>query len=157
MVIFYFIWTMTEITTNWFYRILVSDLTPNIGLFWYFFMEVFTHFRTFFAFVFQAHAFIYTIPLALQFGYVWEKSDLFTLIFCFCICLCFINYLELLFFFKKKQSEHPIFLFFIQSGIVAIFKSYPSLSDVSFVLCFALLYKYLYKCKWRKTSWIFLL
>uniref|UniRef100_UPI00358FF5AD phosphatidylinositol glycan anchor biosynthesis class U protein isoform X2 n=1 Tax=Myxine glutinosa TaxID=7769 RepID=UPI00358FF5AD len=41
----------------------VPDLTPNVGLFWYFFTEVFEHFRLFFICIFQLNAFIYTLPL----------------------------------------------------------------------------------------------
>jgi len=44
----------------------VSDLAPNVGIFWYFFTEVFDHFRTFFVFVFQIHAFIYVAPLTIR-------------------------------------------------------------------------------------------
>lgn len=31
----------------------VSDLTPNVGMWWYFFTEMFEHFRSFFLGVFQ--------------------------------------------------------------------------------------------------------
>ncbi|GIY79784.1 phosphatidylinositol glycan anchor biosynthesis class U protein [Caerostris darwini] len=44
----------------------VPDLTPNIGLFWYFFTEMFEHFRIFFLCTFQLNVFIYTIPLAVR-------------------------------------------------------------------------------------------
>ncbi|XP_061544321.1 phosphatidylinositol glycan anchor biosynthesis class U protein isoform X1 [Phycodurus eques] len=44
----------------------VPDLTPNIGLFWYFFAEMFEHFRLFFLCVFQINVFIYTIPLSIK-------------------------------------------------------------------------------------------
>lgn len=44
----------------------VSDLAPNVGIFWYFFTEVFDHFRTFFVFVFQMHAFIYVAPMTIR-------------------------------------------------------------------------------------------
>lgn len=47
--------------------IFVPDLTPNIGLFWYFFTEMFEHFRLFFLWTFQLNAFIYTLPLAVRF------------------------------------------------------------------------------------------
>ncbi|CAG2176453.1 unnamed protein product [Oppiella nova] len=43
----------------------VPDLTPTIGIFWYFFTEMFDHFREFFLWTFQINAFIYVIPLAL--------------------------------------------------------------------------------------------
>lgn len=44
----------------------VPDLTPNIGVFWYFFTEMFEHFRIFFVCVFQINVFIYSIPLAVK-------------------------------------------------------------------------------------------
>uniref|UniRef100_A0A8C1D0P7 Phosphatidylinositol glycan anchor biosynthesis, class U n=1 Tax=Cyprinus carpio carpio TaxID=630221 RepID=A0A8C1D0P7_CYPCA len=44
----------------------VPDLTPNIGLFWYFFAEMFEHFRLFFSCVFQINVFFYTIPLSIK-------------------------------------------------------------------------------------------
>ncbi|XP_060775168.1 phosphatidylinositol glycan anchor biosynthesis class U protein [Neoarius graeffei] len=44
----------------------VPDLTPNIGLFWYFFAEMFEHFRFFFICVFQINIFLYTIPLSIK-------------------------------------------------------------------------------------------
>ncbi|KAF2076361.1 hypothetical protein CYY_002318 [Polysphondylium violaceum] len=48
------------------FTLFVEDLTPNIGLFWYYFIEVFDHFRNFFLFIFQYHVFIYCIPLAIR-------------------------------------------------------------------------------------------
>ncbi|CAG0916486.1 unnamed protein product [Notodromas monacha] len=45
----------------------VPDLTPNIGLFWYFFTEMFEHFRMFFICSFQINAFIYAAPLLIKF------------------------------------------------------------------------------------------
>ena len=47
-------------------RLLVPDLTPNIGLFWYFFIEIFEHFRVFFLSTFQLHVFLYVLPLAVK-------------------------------------------------------------------------------------------
>ncbi|KAG5274370.1 hypothetical protein AALO_G00135370 [Alosa alosa] len=44
----------------------VPDLTPNIGLFWYFFAEMFEHFRLFFICVFQINIFFYSIPLSIK-------------------------------------------------------------------------------------------
>jgi len=38
-----------------------------MGLFWYFFLEMFDHFRLFFLVVYQINIFIYTIPLAIIF------------------------------------------------------------------------------------------
>ncbi|MEE6526045.1 hypothetical protein FKM82_026436 [Ascaphus truei] len=44
----------------------VPDLTPNIGLFWYFFAEMFEHFSLFFVCVFQINVFFYAVPLAIK-------------------------------------------------------------------------------------------
>ncbi|KAL3189742.1 hypothetical protein MRX96_021206 [Rhipicephalus microplus] len=44
----------------------VPDLTPNIGVFWYFFTEVFEHFRVFFLWIFQLNAFVYMVPLSIR-------------------------------------------------------------------------------------------
>lgn len=46
---------------------MVSDLTPNIGLFWYFFAEMFQHFEALFLAAFQINSFIYAVPLTLRF------------------------------------------------------------------------------------------
>ncbi|ODN81964.1 hypothetical protein L202_02299 [Cryptococcus amylolentus CBS 6039] len=44
----------------------VADLTPNVGMWWYFFTEMFDHFRTFFLGVFQLHTVIYVAPICLR-------------------------------------------------------------------------------------------
>jgi len=48
------------------FNLLVSDLTPNIGVFWYFFTEVFKHYRLFYLFAYQYHTLIYAIPLYIR-------------------------------------------------------------------------------------------
>lgn len=46
----------------------VPDLKPNIGLFWYFFTEMFEHFRLLFISSFQINALVlYALPLTLRF------------------------------------------------------------------------------------------
>ncbi len=54
----------------------VPELTPNVGLFWYFFTEMFEHFRVFFVCTFQLNVFVYVIPLAIRL-----KRDPFLLAF----------------------------------------------------------------------------
>ncbi|KAF9969432.1 hypothetical protein BGZ73_008221 [Actinomortierella ambigua] len=44
----------------------VSGLTPNLGLLWYFFIEMFDHFRPFFVVVFQLHIFIFAAPVSIK-------------------------------------------------------------------------------------------
>ncbi|KAH7406169.1 GPI transamidase subunit PIG-U [Phaeosphaeria sp. MPI-PUGE-AT-0046c] len=47
-------------------RLLLSDLTPNVGLWWYFFIEMFDSFREFFLGVFWLHAASYTPGLTIR-------------------------------------------------------------------------------------------
>ncbi|XP_067145001.1 phosphatidylinositol glycan anchor biosynthesis class U protein [Centruroides vittatus] len=86
----------------------VPDLTPNIGLFWYFFTEMFEHFRIFFLWTFQINAFIYTLPLAIR---------------------------------LKKE---PMLLFYILLTLMAVFKSYPSISDVGLYLAIMPIWTHLF-------------
>lgn len=46
--------------------IFVQDLTPNIGLWWYFFVEMFSFFRNFFISVFQLFAAAFSIPMTIR-------------------------------------------------------------------------------------------
>ncbi|KAG1454790.1 hypothetical protein G6F56_007235 [Rhizopus delemar] len=78
--------------------IFLTDLTPNVGVFWYFFIELFDQFRSFFMLVFQFHAFIFTLPVCIKF------------------------------------SHQPLFAIAVLCGIMAIFKSYPSVSDATLYL-----------------------
>ena len=54
----------------------VPELTPNMSLFWYFFTEMFEHFRLFFVCTFQVNVFIYVIPMTFKL-----KKDPFLLSF----------------------------------------------------------------------------
>ncbi|EGG02205.1 uncharacterized protein MELLADRAFT_117611 [Melampsora larici-populina 98AG31] len=73
-----------------------QNLNPNLGLHWYFSIEIFDHFRLFFNLVFQLHLLIYLIPFLIK--------------------------------FKNER----VFGFVLMNGIVSIFKSYPSIGDVTF-------------------------
>uniref|UniRef100_A0A914DJE6 Phosphatidylinositol glycan anchor biosynthesis class U protein n=1 Tax=Acrobeloides nanus TaxID=290746 RepID=A0A914DJE6_9BILA len=42
----------------------VPDLTPNVGAFWYFFVQIFDHYREFFRWIFQLNMLIYIVPLS---------------------------------------------------------------------------------------------
>mmetsp|Transcript_157568 Transcript_157568/g.278044 ORF Transcript_157568/g.278044 Transcript_157568/m.278044 type:complete len:517 (-) Transcript_157568:37-1587(-) len=46
----------------------LKDLTPNVGLFWYMFIEVFDRYRDMFLVAFHAHLLFYPIPLHLRMG-----------------------------------------------------------------------------------------
>lgn len=47
--------------------LMLKDLTPTIGVWWYFFTEMFEFFRPFFVGVFQIYCGIYSLPLAIRF------------------------------------------------------------------------------------------
>lgn len=50
-----------------YFRLNVRDLKPNIGLFWYFFTEMFEHFRALFVCAFQLNASVlYVVPLSIR-------------------------------------------------------------------------------------------
>jgi len=57
-------WTFLHSTYK--FILLVPDLRPNVGLFWYFFTEMFEHFRPLFVCAFQINCFLYVAPLALR-------------------------------------------------------------------------------------------
>ncbi|KAI0352652.1 PIG-U-domain-containing protein [Trametes cingulata] len=58
-------WSWVEKT--WGASLTLPDLTPNPGLWWYFFTEMFDHFRPFFLMVFSVHLLIYVAPLCIKF------------------------------------------------------------------------------------------
>ncbi|XP_053213035.1 phosphatidylinositol glycan anchor biosynthesis class U protein-like [Panonychus citri] len=53
------------LSSSYLFLLSVPDFTPNIGLFWYFFTEMFDQFRDFFLWTFQINTFVYSIPLSL--------------------------------------------------------------------------------------------
>ena len=133
----------------------VQDLTPNVGLFWYFFTEVFEHFRLFFLCVFQINAFIYTLPLSIRFRSEFiasEKAILFK----------FVNppslpspspippslsFFLLLFVSLPISSEHPMFLAYVLLSLIALFKSYPCIGDTALPLALLPLWAHTFRCK----------
>jgi len=54
------------LTATYGVRLLLSDLTPNVGLWWYFFIEMFDSFRAFFLGVFWLHAASYMPGLTIR-------------------------------------------------------------------------------------------
>jgi len=55
------------IPKTWGVGLTLPDLTPNPGLWWYFFTEMFDHFRPFFLIVFSIHLLIYVFPICIKF------------------------------------------------------------------------------------------
>lgn len=98
------------------FHLLVPDLTPNVGLWWYFFIEIFDSFREFFLGVFWLH-------LA---GYVGGLTI--------------------------RLRRQPLFVVTSLLGLFAIFKPYPSISDVSLYFALLPLYRHLFPCMFSPNS-----
>ncbi|OAP55177.1 hypothetical protein AYL99_10877 [Fonsecaea erecta] len=87
-------------------QLTVPDLTPNVGLWWYFFIEIFDSFRDFFIGVFWLHLV----------GYVGGMT--------------------------LRLQNQPLFVITSLLGLFAIFKPYPSITDVSLYLGFLPMYQH---------------
>ncbi|KAH9978874.1 PIG-U-domain-containing protein [Lactifluus volemus] len=55
------------VRNTWGAGLLLPDLTPNPGLWWYFMTEMFDHFRPFFLMAFSVHLITYVAPLCIKF------------------------------------------------------------------------------------------
>ncbi|CAM9574960.1 unnamed protein product, partial [Discosporangium mesarthrocarpum] len=49
-------------------QLMCEDLTPNVGLYWYFFTEIFPRFRLFFRVLFLSHPYVYVLPATIRLG-----------------------------------------------------------------------------------------
>ncbi|KAJ3793319.1 PIG-U-domain-containing protein [Lentinula aff. detonsa] len=87
-------------STTWGTSLSLPSMTPNPGLWWYFFTEMFDHFRPFFLVVFNVHLLMYVAPICIKF------------------------------------QHDPLYALFILVGILATFKSYPTLSDHGLFIAF---------------------
>lgn len=54
------------IDATYLFSLTVPDYTPNIGMFWYFYTEMFDAFLPFFIWIMQINAFIHAVPLAIS-------------------------------------------------------------------------------------------
>lgn len=57
----------TFINSTYGFILTVPELTPNMGIFWYFFTEMFDHFRSLFVWTFQLNLVMYVAPLSIKF------------------------------------------------------------------------------------------
>lgn len=69
-------WSWNFLQSTYGVHILLTDLTPNIGLWWYFFMEMFDSFRDFFLGVFWLHMVSYVGGITIRL----RKQPLFAII-----------------------------------------------------------------------------
>ena len=86
----------------------VSDLTPNVGMWWYFVTEMFDHFRPFFVGVF--HVSICTLQIIID-------DQLHNVLYVAPVCL--------------RMKHDPLLAMVIITGIFSTWKSYPALGDLA--------------------------
>lgn len=96
-------------------RLMVDDLAPNAGLVWYFFVEMFPHFRAFFTMVVNLHTLSYTVPALIK----WRSDPLFAV--------------------TVLVGIHALFQTYPSAGDAALYLalwslSYPRLSDCTYAL-----------------------
>jgi phosphatidylinositol glycan class U len=102
----------------------VVDCTPNIGLFWYFFTEIFQRFRLFFNLIFHGHLLIYIIPLTLRLS----EEPLF--LACTIQSLC--NLFQAYPVYADLSMIFILFLFHIELISIKIRRIYPILILLAF-------------------------
>lgn len=90
------------------FQLMVPDLTPNIGLWWYFQIEIFDPFREFFIGVFWLH----------MAGYVGGMTI--------------------------RLHKEPLFVITSLLGLFAVFKPYPSISDIAVYFGFLPMYQHIF-------------
>lgn len=57
----------TFVANNIISKLLFKEQYPNIGLWWYFFIEIFQEYRDFFKFIFNCYCFIFVVPIFIRF------------------------------------------------------------------------------------------
>ncbi|KAH3666970.1 hypothetical protein OGAPHI_003420 [Ogataea philodendri] len=123
---------------NYCSTVLFKKIIPNIGLWWYFFTEIFEFFNSFYLAVFNIYSFIFVIPLTLRF-----PNDL---LFASWILIGFLN------FAKPYPTVTDLNLFY---SMLIVFKVYykklkfsPFLSYVGITIILTLLpvFYYVWMC-----------
>ncbi|CDK26563.1 unnamed protein product [Kuraishia capsulata CBS 1993] len=76
-----------QFLTNYETIVMFHKITPNLGLWWYFFTEIFQFFNNFFVGVFNLYTFIFIVPFTLRFGKT--KRDL---MFALWVSIGFVNF-----------------------------------------------------------------
>ncbi|KAF8453521.1 GPI transamidase subunit PIG-U [Terfezia claveryi] len=104
-------------------HLLLPDLTPNVGLWWYFFIEMFDPFREFFLCVFQLHLLIYAPGLTIRL----RKQPLF-------VCITMLGILSI---FKSYPSIGDTALYL---SLLPLYRHIIPLMRYSFVVTSAILY-----------------
>lgn len=121
----------------------LPDLSPNVGLWWYFFTEIFDSYRDFFLCVFTLHVIIYAAPITIRLS----SDPLFSFVAVLGLTSVFKSYptvgehsvvLHLLFLFpdafsRKLAPLHPTRNANLHQACNTHFLPYPSYFTVSFL------------------------
>ncbi|PKI85630.1 hypothetical protein MVES1_000715 [Malassezia vespertilionis] len=103
-------------------RILLDDLAPSSGLAWYFFVQMFGHFRSFFLLVVNVHLWAYTIPVTIQ----YRSDPLFAVTMLFGLQCLFQNYTSV------GDTAMYIALWSLPSVRLADYLRYPMVTSLLF-------------------------
>lgn len=106
----------------------LPDLTPNPGLWWYFFTEMFDHFRPFFLVIFSIHLLIYIFPVCIKFQWVPLLSRRGPQ-------------------FISHHRHDPLYATFILLGVLGSFKPYLTLADPGLFLTMISLFPETFPCR----------
>lgn len=83
-------------------RLLMDDLAPSAGLAWYFFVQMFEHFHSFYLLVVNVHMWAYVVPVSIKYRCVHGLS-----------------------------RSDPLFAVTLLYGIQCLFQNYPSVGDTA--------------------------
>ncbi|CAF4309690.1 unnamed protein product [Rotaria sp. Silwood2] len=97
----------------------VPDYTPNIGIFWYFFTEMFDHFRSLFVWTFQMHVLLlYLLPFTIRLRH--DSTFLFWLLCAlFCTFKSYPAYGDAAFYFNYLPMWSFLFRY-VRHGLIII-------------------------------------
>lgn len=94
----------------------LRKITPNLGLWWYFFTEIFDFFNNFFLGIFNLYTFIFFVPVTIRF--IVPSTSTIT---------------------------DALFAIWSEIGILNFSKAYPTIADLNLYFSMILLFKPLYK------------
>lgn len=92
------------------YKVLIvfEKINPNLGLWWYFFIEIFEFFKNFFISIFNIYSMVYILPITIRFQN-----------------LRFSNY--------SITNKYLIFPLILSYGFIILTKPYPNLNDLNYL------------------------
>lgn len=121
-----------------------KKITPNSGLWWYFFTEIFEFFNDFYLAVFNIYGLIFVLPLSIRFIKSYEKMNL---LFVLWICVGLINF----------AKSYPIFAdYTLFYSSIFLFKKYYSNLKFSPVIDYLFLYVVLLQAPTFYVVWMVL-